>query len=121
MFSLCYVTTPSMAVAKTISHLLVKEGQAACVNIVPSVVSIYSWQGTMHTDDECMLLIKTQTAKVPKVIEIVRSSHPYDCPEVISVPMGPGNPAYLQWIKQCTTTGIQDNVISDDERDRTTS
>lgn len=102
MFSVCYVTTPSKLVAQTISRVLVSQRAAACVNIIPSVTSIYVWDGAVQEEEECLMMIKTQTACVPQVIQLVKANHPYDCPEVISVPMGEGSEAYLSWVKQGT-------------------
>ena len=32
-------------------------------------------------------------------IELVREHHPYDVPEVISLPVDNGNPPYLRWLE----------------------
>uniref|UniRef100_A0A7S1VYP9 Divalent cation tolerance protein n=1 Tax=Neobodo designis TaxID=312471 RepID=A0A7S1VYP9_NEODS len=101
-FSVCYVTAPSMAVAEKIASHLVARKAAACVNILPGVTSVYTWQGKVEKDSELLLMIKTQTAVVPRLISEVRSVHPYDVPEVISVPMGAGHTDYLNWVTENT-------------------
>ncbi|CAD2212812.1 periplasmic divalent cation tolerance protein [Angomonas deanei] len=103
MFSMCYVTSPSREVAKKLAHLLVSQKAAACVNIVPGVTSVYSWKGAVEEDEEVLLLVKTQTHLVDNVISIVKENHPYDCPEIVSVPMGKGSPDYLDWVKASTS------------------
>lgn len=104
MLSMCYVTTPSKAVARQLAQILVKDHRAAaCVNILPQVTSVYEWEGKLNEEEECLMLIKTRTALVPRVVELVKSHHPYDCPEVISVALGEGNPAYMQWVVDQTT------------------
>lgn len=104
MFSLCYVTTPTMEVAREISRYLVSNKTAACVNIIPTVTSVFHWEGKLNEEQECLLLIKTQTALVERVIAEVKEKHPYEVPEVISVAMGPGSESYLKWLAESTTT-----------------
>lgn len=98
MFSMCYVTAPSMQVGKSLARLLVSQRHAACVNLLPSVTSIYSWEGQLEESEEVLLLIKTRTACVTDVIAAVQANHPYDCPEVVSVVMGESSELYLSWL-----------------------
>ena len=101
-FVSAFVTTPSMEVAKSISRALVSQKLAACVNIIPSVTSVYSWEGAVHEDSEHLLMIKTQRQRVHDLIDHVKSTHPYDVPEVIVLPIQQGNPAYLKWVADST-------------------
>lgn len=43
-------------------------------------------------------MIKTRTSQVDNLTEYVRSNHPYEVCEVISLPIQNGNPPYLNWI-----------------------
>nr|XP_026492863.1 protein CutA homolog [Vanessa tameamea] len=97
-YSVAYVTVPNTDVGKTIGHGLVKNKLAACVNIVPQVTSIYEWKNEINEDNEALLMIKTRTSLVDKLTEFVRSNHPYEVCEVISLPIKNGNPPYLKWI-----------------------
>jgi periplasmic divalent cation tolerance protein len=77
----------------------VEERLAACVNIVPAVRSIYSWQGKIEDDSEALLLIKTRAELMENLTQRIRSLHPYTVPEVIGVALtGEGNPDYLRWL-----------------------
>uniref|UniRef100_G3NAQ6 CutA divalent cation tolerance homolog n=1 Tax=Gasterosteus aculeatus aculeatus TaxID=481459 RepID=G3NAQ6_GASAC len=60
----------------------------------------YEWQGKIEEDTEVLLMIKTRSSKVPALAEYVRSNHPYEVAEVISLPIDQGNPPYLKWIGQ---------------------
>ena len=47
-----YTTTNSKEEAKTLGNHLVKNGLAACVNIVPKIESIYMWNNELCQDSE---------------------------------------------------------------------
>ncbi|KAM8952349.1 protein CutA [Pelodytes ibericus] len=97
-FSAAYVTCPNDKVAKDIARGLVERKLAACVNIIPQITSVYEWKGKIEEDSEILLMIKTRTSKVSALTEYVRSVHPYEVCEVISLPIEQGNLPYLKWL-----------------------
>ncbi|MCG6941535.1 MAG: divalent-cation tolerance protein CutA [Thiohalocapsa sp.] len=99
-----YCTCPDAATAESLAGELVEAGLAACVNILPSVRSVYRWQGAIERDEELLMLIKTSAARVDALIAHIRERHPYDVPEVICHPISAGNDDYLDWVRQCTKT-----------------
>ena len=96
-------TCPDRACAESIANRLVDEHTAACVNITQPVTSIYRWQGQRASDEEILLLIKSNRRRYAQVESTIRAIHPYELPEVIAVPVERGLPDYLRWIDQCTT------------------
>lgn len=97
-YSMAFVTVPDMDVAKKLSHGIVQEKLAACVNIIPSVTSVYVWEGKVNEDSELLLMIKTRTDVIPLLSKYVRENHPYDVAEVISSKIEDGNAPYLKWL-----------------------
>lgn len=95
-------TCPDLPSAGHLARELVQARLAACVSILPQIHSFYEWQGTLHEDKECQLLIKTQTARYAELQEKLLELHPYDVPEIIAIPLHAGLPAYLGWIEQQT-------------------
>lgn len=98
--SMAFVTAPSQEVAKKIAGGLVKNKLAACVNIIPGVVSVYEWEEKINEDPEVIMMIKTRTSRLEELTKYVRENHPYDVCEVISSKIDQGNPPYLDWIGQ---------------------
>ena len=86
--------------AERIARAVVERRLAACVNVVPGVVSFYWWDGKLERDEECTLLVKTRHELVAPLTDAIEAIHPYEVPEVIAVPIevGQGNPAYAAWV-----------------------
>ena len=91
-------TLPDQEIAARIAGLLVEEQLAACVNIIPGLVSVYRWEGSVQQDNEVLLLIKTVAAIYPQLEQRIRAMHPYELPEIIAVPLQTGQADYIQWI-----------------------
>ena len=81
-----------------IAEALVAEQLAACVNIIPAVQSVYRWQGAVEQEEELLLLIKTSDTVWSLLQEHILALHPYELPEIISVPIQDGHSNYLNWI-----------------------
>ncbi len=65
---LVYVTYPSVDAAEQAGAALVDSGLAACVNILPGMVSIYVWNGSRQRDAEAVMIVKTRAALADRVI-----------------------------------------------------
>ncbi|VDN07909.1 unnamed protein product [Thelazia callipaeda] len=87
VYSVVYVTVPNQSVAKQIAKEVVKGKLAACVNIVPTVTSIYEWENKLQEDTESLLIIKTKSAVLNALKTKVLSIHPYKVPEFIALPV----------------------------------
>lgn len=96
------VTAPSDRAA-SIARLVVERRLAACVNIVPSVRSVYHWEGRICDDEESLLIAKTSASQFEQLRQLVVEAHPYDLPEVIALPIDAGHPPYLEWILRTTS------------------
>ncbi|XP_074386184.1 protein CutA [Zonotrichia albicollis] len=97
--SAAFVTCPNLSVATELARSLVQNRLAACVNIIPGVTSVYTWQGKLEEDSEVLLMIKTRSSRVPALSDFVRSQHPYEVPEVVALSVAQGNPPYLRWVR----------------------
>ena len=91
-------TTGSMEEASKIADHLVANHLVACVNILPSVHSVYWWNHSVNHDNEILMIMKTEASQVPKVEAAIRSLHSYQVPELIVLPVNYGLPEYLKWM-----------------------
>jgi periplasmic divalent cation tolerance protein len=91
-------TADCMETAARIARTLVEDGEAACVNIVPGVRSIYRWQGKVCDDGELLLIIKSTQDRFEALRVQLKALHPYELPEVIAIPIITGDADYLRWL-----------------------
>ncbi|GAB0095147.1 cuta [Sergentomyia squamirostris] len=106
--SVAFVTTPDVAAAKKIAHLLLEKKLAACINIVPQIISIYDWEGKINEDPEVLMMIKTRTSRVDEICKLVKENHAYSVAEVISLPIENGNPPYMDWLTKSVPDRVPD-------------
>ncbi len=78
---------------------LLADKLAACIQVFP-IRSYYTWKGSVHEDDEMILLIKALSANYEAIEETIRRNHGYEVPEIIQVPITAGFAGYLNWIKE---------------------
>ena len=97
---LIMVTTGGRDDAERLGEALVVEHLAACCSVVPTVHSIYYWQGQLHRGHEALLLVKTVESQAAMVQEFVRSHHDYELPEILQVPIEGGSAPYLKWLEE---------------------
>lgn len=100
MSFLVYVTAPHEALALDLARVLVGEGLAAGVNIIPGARSIYRWRGEVHDEAECLLLAQVSRAALPAFEEAVKRLHPYEVPCIVAVPIEAGHVPFLHWIQE---------------------
>ena len=92
------VTASGREEADKITAALLERRQAACVNIVPSVISRFWWKGQIVSAEEALLIIKTRQTAVADLIKTVQINHNYSVPEIIVLPINGGSEEYLNWI-----------------------
>jgi len=106
-FIVVLITAPSPEVGEQIAAALLEQKLAACVNILPAVQSIYTWQGTVQNDREVLLVVKSRAALfAERLVPAVKAVHPYEVPEIIALPILMGSQSYLDWIAAETTPVI---------------
>ncbi len=91
-------TVATEADAERIARSLVEKGLAACVNVVPGVVSFYRWKGALERDQELLLVIKTRGERFEALRAALLAEHPYELPELIALPIAAGHEPYLDWL-----------------------
>lgn len=93
-----YTTYPSIVEAEAAGRALVERRLAACVNILPGMVSFYWWQGKIDRGDEVVMIVKTRGSLAEPVRAAVKEMHSYTTPAILVLPIESVDPAYHAWI-----------------------
>jgi periplasmic divalent cation tolerance protein len=92
-------TADTLELAEKIAAALIEAHEAACVNIVPGIRSLYRWEGKICNEGEFLLLIKSSAEKFEAIRSRICMLHTYQVPEIIALPISQGDPAYLTWLQ----------------------
>jgi periplasmic divalent cation tolerance protein len=95
---LVYTTYPAFVEAEAAGRTLVERRLAACVNILPGMVSLYRWQGAIERGDEVVMIIKTRATLIERVRTAVKQMHSYTTPAILVIPVDQVDPDYNAWI-----------------------
>ena len=99
---LVYATFPDLATAERIGSSLIDRRLAACVNILPAMISIYEWQGKRERAAEVVMIAKTRDAVADDTMAAIVEAHPYDNPAVLLLPVTAGAEKFCAWIAEQT-------------------
>lgn len=94
--------------AEKIALEIINKRLAACVNIVPSVASVYWWQGKIEKDRESLLIIKSDEKVLEKLVDAVKKAHSYSLPEIIAMRVVGGSKEYIEWVEKTLSEKIGD-------------
>jgi periplasmic divalent cation tolerance protein len=102
-----YTTYPSVAEAETAGRSIVERRLAACVNILPGMVSHYWWEGALERGEEVVMIIKTRAVLAEAVRAAVKAMHSYATPAILVIPIESVDSSYHAWLLKETATGDQ--------------
>ena len=98
MYVLVYITTSGEKESKKIGRIIVEERLAGCVNIIPTIESLYWWKGEIEEDSESILIAKTKVSNIENIIKRVKEIHSYENPAILAIPIIEGSKSYLDYL-----------------------
>ena len=93
------MTAATAAEAERIASMLIEARLAACVQILPSIKSVYRWKGELVRENEVLPSAKTTREKFAELDRAVRAIHSYETPEIVALPIAAISDAYLEWLR----------------------
>lgn len=102
-----YTTYPSLVEAEKAGRAIVEERLAACVNILPGMVSHYWWEGKIERGEEVVMILKTRASFADRVRKAVKTSHPYETPAILVIPIEMVEDTYLRWMMKETERAVK--------------
>ncbi|MBV6501235.1 MAG: Divalent-cation tolerance protein CutA [Prosthecobacter sp.] len=95
---LVLTTFPDLETARRTGRVLVEEGLAACINLLPGVESIYRWQGKVDQAAEVLGILKTTTDGCQALEQRLAALHPYEVPEIVAMEPAAVSARYAEWL-----------------------
>ena len=93
-----YTTYPSIVEAEKAGRAIVERRLAACVNILPGMISHYWWEGVVERGEEVVMIVKTRATLAEEVRKAVKQMHSYTTPAVMVIPLESVDQNYFDWI-----------------------
>jgi periplasmic divalent cation tolerance protein len=95
---LVYTTWPSIVEAERAGRAIVEKRLAACVNILPGMISHYWWEAKIERAEEVVMLVKTRASLADAVRQAVKKLHSYSTPAIMVLPVESVDADYYRWI-----------------------
>jgi len=102
---LVFCTASTEKEAIQIAQALVEREEAACVNVVPMIRSVYRWKGKIASENEHLMIVKTTQPLLEDVKRTVKELHSYELPELVAVSVDDGDKNALCWIASVVKGG----------------
>lgn len=97
-----YATTSGRAEAERIGRAAVAARLAACANVIGGVTAFYRWKDKLQRGREAVLILKTTSTRLRRLIAKVKQLHSYDCPCIEAIRVDAGFKPYLDWVARET-------------------
>lgn len=101
-FAIVLVTAPELKTARKIARAALEARLVACANLIPRIESHYWWGGRLEQAAEVLMVMKARRTRLKDLEQIVLQQHPYDTPEVLSLPLDASSAKYLAWLGSST-------------------
>ena len=95
---LVYTTWPSIVEAERAGRTIVERRWAACVNILPGMISHYWWEGKIERAEEAVMIVKTRASLAEQIGAAVKELHSYQTPAIMVLPVEHVDPDYHAWL-----------------------
>lgn len=103
MVRVVLATFPDADSAAEIVARLLEERLIACGNILPTIRSLYLWEGKVQDEAEALVIFKTMEDTLQALEERLAEFHPYEVPEIIALSPSLVHRPYSEWVR--TSTG----------------
>lgn len=92
---------PDQKSAYKLASTVVKNSLASCVQRI-KIISTYTWKGKIENTHEILLIMKTRRKLARNLMKFIKSYHPYETPEIVTINIDSGLTSYIEWIYTTT-------------------
>ncbi|NPU86010.1 MAG: divalent-cation tolerance protein CutA [Syntrophaceae bacterium] len=99
-FILVVTTMESREDAMRIARVTVEKRLAACAQVIGPITSTYWWKERIEEATEWQCLLKAREDRFEALEQAILEIHPYEVPEIVSMPLNRVSSAYREWLRQ---------------------
>ncbi len=88
----------SRETAQKIATHLLNQRLVACAQVSGPVTSSYWWNGSITSEPEYLVVMKSVRSLFSRITEQLSVIHPYDVPEIVAIDMVQINDGYRDWL-----------------------
>ncbi len=103
-YQVCF-TAATADEASRLGRMAVEHRLAACAQVSGPMTSTYRWRDEVVSAQEWVCVLKTTAVSLDPLIEILKTTHSYETPEIIATAIDAGDPGYLAWVTDETGWG----------------
>lgn len=85
--------------APELARMLLERRLIGCANLIPTVRSLYWWEGAIQDDAEVVMLMETPTERSGEAVVALEQAHPYSVPKILVLAPESVNLPYLDWLR----------------------
>ena len=97
MYIIISTTTDNKNVADSIAKKVLDLNLSPCVQIYPDIESTYIWDNNLKKTKEFIIQIKTIDKNLDLIVNIIKDTHNYTVPEIMSHRINLHNTEYEKW------------------------
>lgn len=89
--------------AREVAGILLDEKLVACANIIPGMISLYSWQGERGEASEVGVLFKTHSSRHDELLARLVRLHSFKSPAIMAWNVSASPPTTADWLENLAT------------------
>ena len=92
------ITAPDVDWLRQHCAMLIERRLAASANIIPTVDSIFRWQGEVHRATEAYAILHSTSQWVDEIVRVTNMTHPYETVHVQATAISVVDVHYARWV-----------------------
>tara|TARA_Y100001980_G_C14514438_1_gene289799 strand:+ start:73 stop:405 length:333 start_codon:yes stop_codon:yes gene_type:complete len=98
-FIVISTTFSSKQNATFITNKILNKQYASCIQLIPNISSYYKWEDKIESNEEFVLNIKTINIMKDKIVDIIKTYHEYEIPQIVSYDFKIHSENYKEWFQ----------------------
>lgn len=100
---IAWTTVETGEQARRLASALVEARLVACAQVSGPITSFFSWKGAVQSEPEYRITLKFPASRESEILEHLKTAHPYEVPQWLSLCADQTHTPYAQWVFDSTS------------------